>query len=335
MMQIKGNSEVHRSFWAADEFANFENADSLGDYSGRDLNAFGRKNWVRYGLGKGLEYEKTLGVNPYHYGIVGGTDSHNGTMGNVAEDNFMAGSHGAADGTVAARRDSEVGGWLKGPDLNPGSITGVWASQNTREAIYDAIYNRETFATSGPRIKIRFFGQFGAAPAVGDFTTMIEQGYANGVPMGGTLKAGKGAPVFTVWAVKGPREEDGNLDRIQIIKSRVDNAGEPQDQVFDVAWAGERKPDANGKLPPVGNTVDLKTATFTNTIGSIELQGAWSDPDFDATQNALYYVRVIQIPTPRWSTFDAVRGGLPLQAGVAGTVQERAWTSPIWYTPAR
>ena len=138
-------------------------------YSGRDLNAFGRKNWVRYGLGKGLEYQKTLGVNPYHYGIVGGTDSHNGLMANVAEDNFMAGSHGAADGTVALRRDGEVGGWLKGPDLNPGSITGVWAPQNTREAIYDAMYNRETFATSGPRIKVRFFGQFGAAPATGDF----------------------------------------------------------------------------------------------------------------------------------------------------------------------
>lgn len=332
MMQIKGNSEVHRSFWATDEFANFENADSLGDYSGRDLNAFGRKNWVRYGLGKGLDYQKTLGVNPYHYGIVGGTDSHNGTMANVAEDNFMAGSHGAADGTVEQRRNSEVGGWLKGPDLNPGSITGVWAPQNTREAIYDAMYNRETFATSGPRIKVRFFGQFGAALAASDFNKMIEQGYANGVPMGGTLKAGKGAPVFTVWAVKGPRELDGNLDRIQIVKSIVDVAGEPQDTVYDVVWSGGRKPDANGKLPPVGNTVDLKTATFTNSIGAVELQGTWTDPNFDAAQNAVYYVRVIQIPTPRWSTFDAVRAELPLQDGVASTVQERAWTSPIWYT---
>jgi hypothetical protein len=334
MMQIKGNSEVHRSFWAADEFADFENADSLGTFSGRDLNAFGRVNWVRYGLGKGLQYQKTLGVNPYHYGIVGGTDNHNGLMSNVAEDNFMAGSHGAADGTVERRREDEVGGWLKGPDLNPGSITGVWAPQNTREAIYDAMYNRETFATSGPRIKVRFFGQFGAAPAAGDFTTMIEQGYANGVPMGGTLNAGTGAPVFTVWAVKGPREVDGNLDRIQIIKSWVDDAGEPQDQVFDVAWSGERKPDANGKLPPVGNTVDVKTATFTNTIGAVELKGTWTDPSFDTMQNAVYYARVIQIPTPRWSTFDAVRAELPLQDGVASTVQERAWTSPIWYTPA-
>lgn len=335
MMQIKGNSEVHRSFWAADEFANFENADSLGLYSGRDLKTFGRKNWVRYGLGKGLDYQKKMGVNPYQYGIVGGTDSHNGTMSNVAEDNFMAGSHGAADGTVQQRRDSEVGGWLKGPDLNPGSITGVWAPQNTREAIWDGMYNRETFATSGPRIKVRFFGQFGAAAPIDDYKTMVEQGYANGVPMGGTLKAGKGAPSFTVWASKGPRAVDGNLDRIQIIKSWVGADGEPQDQVYDVVWSGSRKADAKGKVPAVGNTVNVKNATFTNTIGSAELKATWTDKSFDAAQGAVYYVRVIQIPTPRWSTYDAVRAGLPLQDGVASTVQERAWSSPIWYTPGK
>ena len=278
MMQIKGNSEVHRSFWAADEFANFENADSLGLYSGRDLNTFGRKNWVRYGLGKGLDYQKKLGVNPYQYGIVGGTDSHNGTMANVAEDNFMAGSHGAADGTVKQRRDSEVGGWLKGPDLNPGAITGVWAPQNTREAIYDGIYNRETFATSGPRIKVRFFGRFGTAPAVDDYKTMVEQGYANGVPMGGTLKAGTGAPSFTVWAAKGPRELDGNLDRIQIIKSWLDASGEPQDQVYDVVWSDNRKVDAKGKVPAVGNTVDLKTATVHQQHWCDRAQGIMDRP---------------------------------------------------------
>jgi len=335
MMQVKGNSEVHRSFWAADEFANFENADSIGTYSGRDFNTFGRQNWVRYGLGKGLDYQKKLGVNPYEYGIVGGTDSHNGTMGNVAEDNFMAGSHGAADGTVQQRRDSEVGGWIKGPDLNPGAITGVWAPQNTREAIWDGIYNRETFATSGPRITVRFFGQFGAVAPLNDYQAMVEQGYRNGVPMGGTLMGGTGAPSFTVWASKGPRELDGNLDRVQIIKSWVDSTGEPQDQVFDVAWSGDRKLDANGKVPPVGNTVDLKSATFTNTIGDTQLKGVWTDPNFDASQNAVYYARVIQIPTPRWSTYDAIRANLPLQDGVASTVQERAWTSPIWYTPTK
>jgi hypothetical protein len=332
MMQVKGNSEVHRWFWAADEFANFENADSLGDYSGRDLKTFGKQNWVRWGVTKGLAYEKSLGVNPFHYGFVGGTDSHNGTPSNVAEDNFMAGSHGAADGTVELRRNSEIGGWLKGKDLNPGSITGVWAPQNTREAIFDGLKSRETFATSGPRIKVRFFGRMGAAAAPADAKSLVEQGYAQGVPMGGTLKAGdKGAPSFTAWAMKEP--DGANLDRIQIIKGWVDTKGEPQDRVFDVAWSGARKFDAKGKLPPVGNTVDLKTAAWQNTIGAGELIGHWTDPQFDARQGAVYYVRVLQIPTPRWSTYDAVRAKLPLLPGVAATVQERAWTSPIWYAP--
>ena len=332
MMQIKGNSEVHRKFWAADEFAGFENADSIGDYSGRDFARFGRSNWVRWGVTKGLAYEKTLGVNPYHYGFVGGTDSHNGTPANVAEDNFMAGSHGAADGTVERRRTSEVGGWIKGPDLNPGALTGVWAPQNTREAIFDGLKSRETFATSGPRIKVRFFGRIGAAAAPADAKSLVEQGYAQGVPMGGTLKAGgQGAPSFTVWAMKEPA--GANLDRIQIIKGWVDAQGEPQDRVFDVAWSGPRKPDAQGRLPAVGNTVDLKTAAWQNSIGAGELMGHWTDPQFDPKQGAVYYVRVLQIPTPRWSTYDAVRARLPLLPGVAATVQERAWTSPIWVTP--
>jgi len=333
MMQVKGNSEVHRWFWAADEFANFENADSLGDYSGRDLKTFGKRNWVRWGVTKGLAYEKSLGVNPFHYGFVGGTDSHNGTPSNVAEDNFMAGSHGAADGAVELRRNSEIGGWLKGKDLNPGSITGVWAPQNTREAIFDGLKSRETFATSGPRIKVRFFGRMGAAPAPADTKSLVEQGYAQGVPMGGTLKAAtKGAPSFTVWAMKEP--DGANLDRIQIIKGWIDAKGEPQDRVFDVVWSGNRKPDARGKVPAIGNTVDVTKATYTNAIGSGELSGMWTDPSFDPKQGAVYYVRVLLIPTPRWSTYDAVRAGLPLQPGVDATVQERAWTSPIWYTPA-
>lgn len=335
MMQIKGNSEVYRKFWAADEFANFENADSIGTYSGRDFDKYGKTNWVRWGLGKGLFYEKSLGMNPYQYGIVGGTDNHNGTMSNVAEDNFMAGSHGGADGSVERRRNDEVGGWIKGVDLNPGAITGVWAPENTRESIWDGLHSRETFATSGPRIKVRFFGYFGTPTAVHDYKTMVEQGYAKGVPMGGTLKAGAGAPSFSVWASKGPRDLDGNLDRIQIIKSWLDDKGEPQDKVFDVVWAGDRKIDAKGKLPAIGNSVDIKTATFTNSIGSPELSATWTDPNFEEAQNALYYVRVIQIPTPRWSTYDAVRTGLPLLDGVASIVQERAWSSPIWYTPRK
>jgi len=328
MMQIKGNSEVHRSFWAADEFANFENADSIQDYSDR---RFRKENFVRWGLVKGLAYEQSLGVNPYHYGIVGGTDNHNGTPGNVAEDNFAVGSHGAADGTIERRRTGEVGGWIKGKDLNPGALTGVWATRNTREAIWDALKARETFATSGPRIKVRFFGRLGPDDASADVRSMVERGYAQGVPMGGTLKGSGGAPGFTAWSIK---EADGaNLDRIQIVKGWVDAQGEPQDRVFDVVWSGDRKPDAKGKLPAVGDTVDLKEATYTNSIGSPELTGSWTDKDFDPQQNALYYVRVLLIPTPRWSTYDAVRANLPLLEDVPATVQERAWSSPIWYTP--
>jgi Protein of unknown function (DUF3604) len=334
IMQIKGNSEVHRSFWAADEFANFENADSIGDSSGRTYAKFGKTNWVRWGLTKGLVYETSLGVNPFHYGIVGGTDNHNGLPGNVDEDNFAVGSHGAADATVERRRTGDVTGWIKGKDLNPGALTGVWAPENTREAIRDALNARETFATSGPRIKVRFFGRLAAMDAPTDARNLVESGYAHAVPMGGTL-AGPAAtaPNFTVWATK---EADGaNLDRIQIIKGWVDANGEPQDQVYDVVWSNGRLRDARGKVAPVGNTVDVTKATYTNAIGSPELIGSWTDPSFDPTRAAIYYVRVLQIPTPRWSTYDAVRSGLPLLKDVPATVQERAWTSPIWYTPVR
>ena len=334
MMQIKGNSEVHRWFWSADEFANFENADSIGDYSDRDYKKYGKSNWVRWAVTKGLAYEQTLGVNPYHYGFVGGTDNHNGLMANVAEDNFAVGSHGAADNTVEKRRTGEVGGWIKGKDLNPGALTGVWAPANTREAIWDGLKNRETFATSGPRIKVRFFGQFGQLETPADAMNLVERGYAQGVPMGGTLSnSGKGAPSFTVWAIKEP--EGANIDRIQIVKGWVDAKGEPQDKVFDVVWSGKRSLGANGKLPPVGNTVDLTKATYTNAIGTAELIGTWTDKGFNPAQPALYYVRVLLIPTPRWSTYDAVRAGLPLLTDVPATVQERAWSSPIWYKPAK
>ena len=332
IMQIKGNSEVQRSFWQADEFAGFENADSMANYSGRVPM---KENYVRYGLIKGLEYQGSLGVNPYKYGIVGGTDSHNGTPGNTAEDNFAAGSHGAADGTVERRRDADVGGWIAGKDLNPGALTGVWATSNTRGAIWDAMKAKETFGTSGTRLKLRMFAGFDLDPPGADVRSMVEAGYKQGVPMGGTLgpaQAGTGKPLrFNVWAMMDP--DNANLDRIQIIKGWIDEKGAPQEKIIDVVWSGERKPGADGKLPPVGDTVDVKTAEWTNTIGSPELTGTWVDTEFDPKQNALYYARALQIPTPRWSTYDAVRANLPLLADEPATVQERAWSSPIWYTP--
>ncbi len=247
----------------------------------------------------------------------------------VAENDYI-GSHGPADDTVQVRREGEIDGWIKAKESSPGTIAAVWATRNTRAAIWDAMAARESFVTSGTRIKARLFGGADlAAPA--DGKALVEQGYKSGVPMGGTLKSLSKAPAFTVWAAKDPN--GANLDRIQIVKGWVDAKGEPQDKVFNVAWSGERKPGKDGKLPPVGNTVDTKTAAYTNSIGAPELMGRWTDPEFDPKRPALYYVRVLEIPTPRWTTYDAVRNNLPLLKDVPATIQERAWTSPIWYTP--
>jgi hypothetical protein len=327
MMQIKGNSEVHRQFWPADEFADFENGDSIGSFSGR---AFRKEFFVRWAVVKGLDYQAKLGANPYQMGFIGGTDNHNGLPSDVAEDDYI-GSHGPADGTLQERRTGEIDGWIKAKESNPGSLAAVWATRNTRGAIWDALSVRETFVTSGPRVKVRFFGGVGLSASPGDARALVEQGYRDGVPMGGTLGRSAKSPVFTVWASKDP--EGANLDRIQIIKGWVDEQGEPRDEVIDVAWSDGRQRAADGKLPPVGNTVDLGRATYANTIGSAELMGSWTDPAFDPAKPAVYYVRVLEIPTPRWTTYDAVRNNLPLLEDVPAVIQERAWSSPIWYTP--
>jgi Protein of unknown function (DUF3604) len=328
VMQVKGNSEVTRQFWAADEFSNFENADSIAGFSGRVPR---KENYVRYGVVQGMAVEQEVGANPFKLGFVGGTDSHNGVMADVDEDNFVGG-HGAEDATPERRQTAEVGGWIAARDQSPGSITGVWATSNTREAIWDAIHDRESYATSGPRMAVRFFAGWNYQPGMLARADVIERAYAGGVPMGGDLsKAGERAPKFLILANKDAL--GANLDRIQVIKGWVDADGKTHDKVFDVAWAGERQPGADGKLPPVGNTVDLATATYRNTIGSGELATVWKDPEFDPEQRALYYARVLEIPTPRWTTYDSVRAGLPLLTDVATTVQERAWSSPIWYQP--
>lgn len=329
MMQIKGNSEVHRSFWPADEFADFENGDSVGTFSGR---TFQKENFVRWAVTKGLDYQAKLGANPYQLGFIGGTDNHNGAPGDVVEDNYI-GSHGPADGTLKDRREGEIDGWIKAKESNPGSLSGVWATKNTRAAIWDGMAARESFVTSGTRIKVRFFAGADLPAQPADPRTLVEEGYKSGVPMGGTIGGASKSPIFTVWAAKDP--EGANLDRIQIIKGWVDAQGEPQDRVFDAVWSGDRKPGGNGKVPAVGNTVDLKTATYTNAIGGGELMGTWSDPEFDPAQHAIYYVRVLEIPTPRFTTYDAVRNNLPLLEDVPATIQERAWSSPIWYSPQK
>ncbi|PKI16359.1 DUF3604 domain-containing protein [Colwellia sp. 12G3] len=329
MMQIKGNSEVHRNFWPNDEFADFENADSVAKFSNRALD---KRNFVRWGVIEGLKHYQNLGVNPYKLGFNGGTDSHNGLTADVAEDNYIGG-HGAVDSTPELRRTGEVPEWLEAKHESIGSITGVWAPKNTRGAIWDAMYNRETFATSGPRMQIRFFAGEHLTPMPTDIKAMVKEGYAKGVPMGGTINGADSAPVFTVWAAKD--SIGANLDRIQIIKGWVDQKGEQHEKIIDVVWSDERTKDSNGKLAKVGNTVDLKTAKYTNTIGSTMLMASFTDDEFNGELPTLYYARAIEIPTPRWSTYDAVRNNLPLLSDVQATIQERVWSSPIWFMPAQ
>ena len=329
MMQIKGNSEVHRSFWTADEFADFENANSIQKNSNR---YFSKRDFVREGLKLGLAYEQGLGENPFKLGFIGGTDNHNGLMSDVAESDFIGG-HGPEDGTVDRRRTAGVGGWIDGVDLSIGSLAGVWAEENTRASIWDAMKRRETFATSGPRIKVRMFGGADLIANSVDPVAMIEDGVANGVPMGGDLSASSTAPTFTLYAEKDPM--GANLDRVQIIKGWADATGETHERIIDVVWSDDRVRDASGMLPAVGTTVDLETALYTNDIGSGSLIGSWTDDKFDPQQHAFYYARAIEIPTPRWTTYDAVRNGLPLLPEVKATIQERAWGSPIWYTPSK
>jgi len=218
--------------------------------------------------------------------------------------------------------------------LGSAGTTAVWAQENTRTAIFDAIKAKETYGTSGTLIRLRFFGGWNYPKDLVNDKDFVAKAYKGGVPMGQDLpkNAGK-APTFAVWALKDP--ESGNLDRIQIIKGFINKWGLAGEKVYDVAWSDNRQPDPKtGKLPPVGNTVDVKTAKYTNDIGDSQLSAVWTDPDFDPKQKAVYYVRVLEIPTPRWSTYDSVRAGLPVPEGTPLTIQERAWSSPIWYTPA-
>jgi hypothetical protein len=332
IMQIKGSSEVHRSFWKSDEFADFENADSLQKFSSRTL---APNDFVRWAVIEGLAWHQKLGENPFKLGFVGGTDDHNGlpaeTMEGGSYGKGWQGAHGAEDGSVMGRRTGEIGGWIAGKDENPGALTGVWAESNTRGAIWDAMRRRETFATSGTRLKLRFFGGSSLAPLGADLTAMIRNGYETGVPMGGTLTHLSRAPTFNVYASKDPA--GANLDRIQIIKGWVDSSGAHHEKIVNVVGSDDRKADRDGRLASVGNTVDLKAATYQNTVGSAELFGQWTDPEFDPQQFALYYARVLEIPTPRWTTYDAVRNNLPLLTDAPATIQERGWSSPIWYTP--
>ena len=327
--QIKGTSEAHPDLSPNDEFAGFEQWDyTLSAITERPKNRKG--SFLRQAYLDGLKIESEGNGNPFKYGIIGDSDSHN-SAASVEEDNYT--------GKFAMENNPKER--LNGPEGFPeaskqqirefssGGLAGVWAEENTREAIFNAMIRKETFGTSGSRLKVRFFGSFNYEESIIDNDNWLQLAYDKGTPMGSDLKGSGDKPTFIIHALK---EANGaNLDRVQIVKGWIDSEGITHEKIINVAWSGDRELDHNGKLQSVGNTVDLSTATYTNTIGNVEFFTTWTDPDFVANQNAFYYVRVLEIPTPRWSTYDAFRTGLPLREDIPSTIQERAWTSPIWY----
>ncbi len=330
--QIKGQSETHPLLSPTDEFANYEiNSYLLGlsAESGRIPHIVG--SYARQALKDGIAMQDNRGYNPYKLGMAGGSDSHN--TGSPYRQNNYYGGHAEADGTVQIRMAGHDFGGIDVRLMSPGGLTGVWAEENTRASIWDAMYRKETFGVSGPHIKVRFFAGWNYVPEMLGQKDWVRDAYAKGVPMGGDLPPMKSkAPTFVVWAVKDPTS--GNLDRIQVIKGWT-KEGQSFEKVFDVAWSGNRKPDKwTGKVPPIQSTVDTDNATYKNTVGSVELKRVWTDPEFDPGLHAFYYARVLEIPTPRWTTIQAHQLGIAPPDVVPATVQERAWTSPIWYTPS-
>lgn len=335
--QIKGDSEAHPFLSPNDEFSDFgDKGWELGNLTMevRKTPDMLGGDYVREALKRGLAIEARTGVNPYKFGMIGATDSHTG-LATADENNFFGKHSGGEPNATRAGSAQNLGstqgrfGW----QYLAGGYAGVWATANTRSAIFDAMIRREVYATTGPRMTVRFFGGWDFAPA--DLRKdWVAAGYARGVPMGGALNpATNGAPRFIVSALKDPMGV--NLDRVQIVKGWVDAAGQLQEKIFDVVWSSPdtRRPGPDGKLPRVGNTVDIAKASYRNSIGAPELQTVWTDPEFNADQRAFYYVRVIEIPTPRWVLFDALRYDAKLPADAELVAQERAYSSPIWYRP--
>ncbi len=341
MTQTKGTGEAHPFLSPNDEFANFE----LWDKGNLDATVPKTKDmleleYARAALRNGLVLEERLGANPFKFGMIGSSDAHTG-LAAMEEDNFFGKTAPQEPSpermTNAFVNNPKTGITIMDWEVGAAGYAAVWATDNTREAIFDAMKRRETYATTGSRMVVRFFGGYDFVPADAGNRLPAAVGYGKGVPMGGDLAAapnGK-SPTFLVAALKDPI--GANLDRIQVIKGWATADGKTQEKVYDVAWsdAPQRKPGADGKLPPVGSTVDVANATWTNTIGAPELIAVWKDPAFDPKQRAFYYVRVLEIPTPRWTAYDAKRFGVKPLPGTSMTLQERAYTSPIWYTPAK
>ena len=354
IVQNKGQSETLPELSSSDEFANFEIFDHLLTHPEEKSKPHG--SYIREAFGRGLVIQQKVGVNPFKYGVVGGADFHNGLQ-TSDENAFAGGPYGIDPKTTLPSREeakhrlnlvptpalideaAEATGAAHMNEDNTifssAGLTGVWAERNDRDSIFAALKRKETFATSGTRMRVRMFGGWGFGPATLAEPNWVAKAYAQGAPMGADMPsrpATAKAPSFIVQAMKAP--DSGNLDRIQVVKVWLDG-GDYKEKVFDVALSGGRKVDAKtGRAPAVGDTVDLKTGKYTNTIGAPVLQAVWRDPQFDAARAAVYYVRVLEIPTPRWTTLLAIKRHLPFAPGRAKTIQERAYGSPIWYTPA-
>ena len=333
--QIKGDGETHPLLSPDDEFADYETWDVGNlDLSAAKTDGMLAGEYSREALKRGLEIEALLGTNPYKFGQIGSTDSHT-SLATAQEDNFF-GKHTGYEPSPT-RMDHPMmksdQGVIEGWQTAASGLAAVWAPENTRESIFDAMARKEVYATTGSRMGVRFFGGWDYTLEDLNSRSPAFTGHKKGVPMGADLprRTGSKAPSFMVYALRDPI--GANLDRIQIIKGWLDADGKTHEKVYDVKWSGDRKPGKDGKLPAVGNTVDARRANFTNTIGSSELGTVWTDPDFDPKQKAFYYARVIEIPTPRWSTYDAFRFDIPIPKGAPVSTQERAYTSPIWYTP--
>ena len=336
---MKGTGEAHPLLSPNDEFANFEIWDKGQLGPAPKTKDMIPREYAREALKRGMAYEAKFGVNPFKFGMIGSSDSHT-SLATTTEDNFF-GKVAAVEPSADPIRFNEVIGGIGGkPEIaiyarqtSASGLAAVWARDNTREALWDAMARKEVYATSGTRLVVRVFAGYDLSAKDLERSDFAANGYAKGVPMGGDLKAapaGK-APSFLVVA---RRDADGaNLDRIQVVKGWLDRDGKPQEKVYDVAWSGQRKPGKDGKLSAVGNTVNVPEASYTNSIGAPYLAVHWKDPAFDPKQRAFYYVRVLEIPTPRWTTYDAKFFKVVLPKDVPASIQERAYTSPIWYTP--
>lgn len=340
--QIKGDSESHPFLSPNDEFASFGKSGwDIGNLNlaGRKTNDMLQYEYSREALKNGLLLEEKLGVNPYDFGMIGSTDSHT-ALSTADSDNFSGKFTNMVNDKNRALHSEEIGDAnSSGNDRTrfnwqylASGYAAVWAESNTREAIWDAMRRKEVYGTTGPRIQLRFFGGWDFNESDMASADYVSLGYQKGVPMGSDMLSNDltKAPSFMIAASKDA--EGANLDRVQVIKGWVEN-GKTHEKIYDVVWSDDRVLDKKGKLPAVGNTVNIENATYTNDIGSVELSTVWTDPDFDAGQRAFYYVRVLEIPTPRWTTYDAARYGLELPADVPRTIQERAYSSPIWYSP--